>query len=136
LSSQSRPLQIAAGGIDQPEAAKRQGRGIAELAFAHVDQLEAAAAKIADETVGVVNAGDHANGGKLGLLGAGKHPDRHFDDALCLSDELGTVLGFARRCRGDRLDSGHAHLVDQRAEAAERPERTRHGVGAEPPGGR
>ena len=82
-----------------------------------------------------MNAGDDANGGELSLLGAGQYADRHFDDALGLSDELGTVLGFARRRRGDRLDPGHAHLVDQRAKAAERPQRTRHSIGAKPPSG-
>jgi hypothetical protein len=82
-----------------------------------------------------VNAGNDAQRGELGLLGAGKHPDRHVDDALGLGNKVRTVLRFARRRRSDGLDPGHAHLVDQRAKSSKRPERASHGFGAKPPGG-
>ena len=130
-----RLLEIAARRIDQPQAAEGKRRGIAELALAHVDQLEAAAAEIADEAVGVVNAGDDADGSEFRLLGAGQNLDRHVEDALGLGDKVRTILRFAGCRRGDSFDPAHVHLVDERAETAERPERAGDCIGAEPPSG-
>jgi len=131
----TRALEIATRGVDQPQAAERQGRGVAEPALAHIDQLEATAAEIADKAVGVVDTSDDANSGELCFLGAREHSDRHVEDALGLGDKLMTVLGFARRGGGDGLDACDAHLVDQRAEASKRSKRTGHSIGAEPPSG-
>src|SRR5262249_34673942 len=72
----SRALQITTRGIDQPQAPERKRRGVTEPALAHVDQLEAAAAEIADEAVCVVNSGNHADCSELRLLGAREHLDR------------------------------------------------------------
>ena len=56
-----------------------------------IDQLQAAAAEIAGKAVGGMDAGDDAERGKLGLLGAGENGDRPVEDALGLGDELRTV---------------------------------------------
>ena len=100
-----------------------------------IHEGDAATAKVADEAVGVVNAGDDTDGGKLGLLGARQHPDRHIEDALGLGDEVGPILRLARGRGGDRLDPGDAHLVDKRTEPAQRSERAGHGIGTETAGG-
>ena len=97
----------------------------------HVDQLQAAAAEVAGKAVGRMNARHDAERGKLGLPLAGQHVDFLAEDAFGLRDEVGTVLGLARRRRGDDLDMRNAELIDQRAKAPERPQRPLHRVGRE-----
>ena len=113
----------------KPPSGKR--RGIGQPAAPHVDQLQAAAAEIAGKAVSRMNARHDAERGKLGLLRARQHGDLLAEDAFGLRDEIGTVLGLARRRRGDDLDMRNAELIDQRAEAPERPERPLHRVGRE-----
>ena len=56
----------------EPQPAEREGLADADLALANIDDLEAAAAEIAGDAVGIVDAGDDAESGQPRLLGAGE----------------------------------------------------------------
>ena len=131
----ARFLEAAARGIDQPQTAKRKRRGIRQPAAPHIDQFQAAAAEIAGKAISRMNAGHDAERGKLGLPRARQHGDFLAENAFGLRDEIGTVLGFTRRRRGDDLDMRNAELIDQRAKAPKRPQRPLHRVGRELAGG-
>src|SRR5687767_9975690 len=65
----------AAREIDEPQGANGQGETIANGRIADIDELEAAAAKVAHDTVGVGYAGHHAKRGKLRFLLARQNVD-------------------------------------------------------------
>ena len=54
----------------QRQAAERQRHAAADAAALHVDQLERTAAEIADDAVGLVDAGDDAERGQFRLARA------------------------------------------------------------------
>ena len=60
-----------------------------------IDQFERAAAEVADDAVGPVEAGDDAERGQLGLALAGEHVDLGAADLLGRGDEVRAVLGVA-----------------------------------------
>ena len=130
----TRFFQAAARSVDQAQAAEGKRGGLPGLAVTHVDQLEAAASEITDDAIGAMDAGDDAQGSKLGLLPACEHMNRCIEGALGLRYELRPVLRLARRRRGKDLDPPGADLVEERAKASKRPERPGDGVGGEPPG--
>ena len=49
---------------------------------ADIDELERAAAEIADDAVGAMHAGNNAERGELGLLAAGEYVDLGADGAF------------------------------------------------------
>src|SRR5262249_12889800 len=95
---------------------------------------ETAAAEVAGEAVGSMKSGYDAESGKLGLLGAGQDGDLVGEDAFGLSDEFRTVLGVARRRRGDDLDMPCTELLHQRPEPPQRAKRALNRIGSEPTG--
>ncbi len=98
---------------------------------AHIDQFERAAAEIADDAIGAMHAGNHAERGELRLASAGQHFDVGADGALGELDEWRAVLGIAHRRRGDGEDFLDLHLFAQRAKTLERRECVLNSVGGE-----
>jgi hypothetical protein len=77
----------------------------------NINELERAAAEVADHAVRLVHAGDHAEGGQFRLARTGEHLDLYPDGALGKLDEAAAVLGVAAGGRGDRYQLLHAHRV-------------------------
>ena len=88
-------LERLRGDVLQREPAERQRHARLDSDTVQVDELERAAAEVADDTVGPVNAGDDAERRVLGLALAGKHVDLGPADALRLRDECAAVAGVA-----------------------------------------
>ena len=68
--------QRAPGQVLQPQAAERQRDAVADRHAVDVDQLEAAAAEVAGNAVGRMEAGDDAERGVMRLFAAGQDADR------------------------------------------------------------
>ena len=94
----------------------------ADRGMADLDQLEAAAAEIADDAVGVGDAGEHALPRPIAFLLAGEDA-RLEADGVDPGEEGGAVRGVAHGRGGDDAGADDAHLVDQQAEAVERGQR-------------
>ena len=90
------------GHVLQREAAERQRHAGPDPVPVDVGQLERAAAEIADDAVGLVEAGDDAERGQFRLALAGEDVDLGAADALGLGDEGLAVLGVAAGGGGDR----------------------------------
>jgi len=118
----------------QRQAAERQRDAAANLVAAHVDQFERAAAEIADDTVGLVNARDDAKRRQLGFARAGQDFDRNAADAFGLGDEIRPVGGVAARGGGDRINPPDPLHLAQRAKAAQRRQRLGDRVGRQQAG--
>src|SRR3954471_24130920 len=74
-------------GVLQREAAKRKRDTGADLRATHARAFERAAAEVADNAVGMMNAGNYAQGRQLRLPRAGKHADLRAADAFRGSDK-------------------------------------------------
>ncbi len=107
-------LQRFVRGILQRQASERQRHAAVNAVAANVDQFQRAAAEIADDAVGLVDAGNHAERRQFGLARARQDFDRHGADALCLGDEVGAVGGVAACGGGDRVDVADLHHPAQR----------------------
>jgi len=92
---------------------------LARAVPAHVDQFERAAAEIADDAVGMMDAGDHAERRQPRLARAGQDLDLYGADALGLRNEVGTVGGVAARGGRDREHAADLHHPAQRAKPLE-----------------
>ena len=101
----------------------------------HVDQLQRAAAEVADDAVRLVHAGDHPERGQIGLARAGEDLDRSAADALGLPDEGVAIARIAASGGSDRPDAAHVQNVAQSAEAPQRIERGVDGVLRQQAGG-
>jgi len=117
--------------VGEREAAERTRHAVPHLRTAYVDQFERAAAKIADNAVGPVHAGNHAERGEIGLARAGQDLDVRADGRFGELDESRPVLGVAAGGCGDRERPLHPHGVAQCAKTLERSERVLHGVGGQ-----
>ncbi|MHC2462963.1 hypothetical protein ACVIHD_001975 [Bradyrhizobium embrapense] len=118
----------------QCKAAERQRHAAAHAVAPDVDQFERAAAEVADDAVRIVHARDDAERRQLRFARSGENLDLGAADALCLGDEVRSVLGVAAGRGRDRVDA--ADLLDpaQRAKAAQRGERLVDGIGCEQAG--
>jgi hypothetical protein len=116
----------------QAQAAELQAVAGADLAPFHIGQLQAAAAEVAGDAVGVLEARDDAERGNARLVGAGEDGHLPAADRFHFGDEFGAVFRFARRRGGEHVDVAHAHLPRQRGEAAERALGLVHRIGGEP----
>ena len=113
----------ALGRLLQADAAERIGQPLADRVAVDVDQLERAAAEVAGDAVGIVDAGDDAVGGETGLVGAGQDLDLDTADAFELGDEGRAVLGLTRGGGRQHVEADRAALVGDVLEAAHRIER-------------
>ena len=127
-------FQRFAGDVLQGQAAQRQRHAAAHARAVNIDQFERSAAKIADDAVRLVNAGDDAERGEMSLALAREDRNARAADALGLGDECAPVACIAARGRRDRPDAPHVQDVAQRAEASQRVERRLDGVGGQQPG--
>jgi hypothetical protein len=92
------------------------------LAAADLDQFEAPAAKVADNSIGFWRARSNAFASEKRFLLGAQHLAIE-SDPLDLADEFVTVLGIADRGGRDDVCARDLHMVDQQAEAAKRGER-------------
>ena len=108
-SSVERAPALASDGR-QAQHAERQGNTIEHCTAPHANKLEAAAAKITDDAVGVGNRGNDAVSGCAGFILAAEQFD--YDAPRCRRlDECGTVACIADgRCRHGS-DCGDLHGV-------------------------
>ena len=105
----------------QSQAAERQRHPRLHLMAMHFGQLERAPAKIADDPVGLVEAGHDAERGKLRLALAGEHIHLAPADALCPGDEGFAVPGVPAGGGCDHPNaatSSRSHRARNRASAA------------------
>lgn len=120
--------------ILEREPAERQSHAAAHAVPAHVDQFERAAAEIADDAVGMMDARDHAERREPRLARARQDLDLHGADALGLRDEIGAVGGVAAGRGRDREHASDLHHTAQGAKALERGQRLVDGVRGEQAG--
>lgn len=111
------------------EAAERQRHAAAHAVLAHIDQLERAAAEIADDAVGMMDAGDHAERRQPCLARARQDFDLHGADALGFRDEVGAVGGIAAGCGRNRKHATDLHDAAQGPEPLQRGQRLVDGIG-------
>ena len=104
----------------QRQASERQRDAAADAAAMHVDQFERTAAEIADDAVGIVDAGDDAERGQFRLARPRQDFNGNAADAFGLGDEVGTVGGVAAGGGGDRIDAADLLNAAQRAKAPQR----------------
>ena len=83
--------------VGERKSAERARHAGARLRAADIDKLERAAAKVADNAVGAVNAGNDAERGQVGLARAGQHFDIGADRGFGKLDE--SAARFWRRGR-------------------------------------
>ena len=88
-------LDRAAGAVLQRKAAERQRGAGLDAGAVDIDQFERAAAEVADDAVGTMKAGNHAERGQLGLALAGNHVDLGAADLLGRGDEVLAVPRIA-----------------------------------------
>src|SRR6185437_9336402 len=106
--------------ILQRKAPERQRDAAAHLVAADVDQFQRAAAEIADDAIGLVDAGDDAERRQFGLSRTGENLDLGATDALGLGDEVRTVGRVAAGGGGDRVDAADLLDLAERVKAPER----------------
>src|ERR1039457_7151152 len=83
------------GDVLQGQAAKRQRHAAVHARAVHVDQLERAAAEVADDAVRLVDTGNDAERGEIGFAFARQNRDRRAADARRLVDEGAGVARVA-----------------------------------------
>ena len=112
----------------QRQASEPQRHPAANAVAAHVDQFQRPAAEIADDAIGVVDAGEDAERRQLRLARTRQDLDRTPADALGPGDEVGAVGGVAAGRGGDRVNAADFHHPAQRAETPQRGQRLVDGV--------
>ena len=115
-------LERLRGDVLQRQAAERQRDAVLTRVAVDLDQLERAAAEIADDAVRLVEAGHHAERGQFRLALAGEDVDLGAADALGLGDEGLAVLGVAAGGGRDRPElrrpRSRSHSARKRRSAA------------------
>ena len=106
--------------VGQGETAERPGQAAPRARAVDIDELERAAAEIADHAVRLMHAGDHAERGQFRLARARKDVDLGSHDAFGKLDKGAAVLGVTTGGGGDRQNFLHAHGRAQRPVALER----------------
>ena len=105
------------------QAAERQRHAAAHAVALDVDQLERAAAEVADDTVRIVDPGDDAKRGKFCFARAGQDMNPGAADPLSRGDEVGAVGGVAAGRGGDSVDATDFLDAAQCVEAPQRGQR-------------
>ncbi len=81
-------LQRLVRHVLQGKAAERQRHAGADAMTGHIDEFQRAAAEIADEAIGALDAGDDAQRRQMRFLRAGQHANGNTADALGAFDEM------------------------------------------------
>ena len=133
------PLANAAA-FGREHGGNRQGAdrqadvALADPVVLHLDRLEAAATEVADQARRPVEAGDHAETGKMSLLGATQHPHLEAGSLGDRADQGLAVAGAAHRLGREHIDARDLHRIADRTEAAAGLDGARKARLAEPPG--
>ncbi len=127
----AQPLLVI-GVFGQAKRPERQGGAVADLAEIDGDELDAAAAEIADDAVGLRDAGDDAESRQATLGGAVEDVDGHAAAPGRLGDELAPVARVAHGGGGDDVEPRHPDGTRERDETLQILERRADGVGIEP----
>ena len=120
---------LAALGIGlDPKHSERQRQAMPGVAAVDLDQFQAAAAKIADQPRRAGDPVQYPLAGVARLVGLADHPAGQSDRAH-FAHEVGAVGGLAHRRGRNHPDGSHMHVVEQSAEALQRPDRARSSLG-------
>ncbi len=115
-------LALAVRARIEPQHAERQRDSGCVAVRADFDQLEAPAAEVADNPVGLGDSRPHPFAGKSRFLLGAQHLAVEAD-VFDRAHELLAILGVADRGRRNHLGVLDLHMVDEQPEAAERGER-------------
>ncbi len=132
-----RAQRAAAALADGVEAKRADGQRdtVVRLAVGDADQLEAAAAEVADDAVGPGDAGDDAERGAARLGLAVDHLDL---EPACLAHRVEEALRIGRLpdgSGGDGAQVADAHVAREQREAGERGDGDLHRAARQPPVG-
>ena len=94
-----------------------------DLATANIHEFQRAPAHIADQPIGVHEAGQDAVRRQLGLALVAEDFDPCAADAFGLRDELVSVPGNTHRRGCERVEAFHTHMAHESAKAAQGSER-------------
>ena len=129
-----RLLDRLGGYVLQREPAERKRHAALDALALDLGQFERAAAEIADDAVGLVETGHHAERGQLRFPLAGQHVDLGAADALGLGDEGLAVVRIAASRRCDRPELRDLHPIAERPKASQSRQRLVDGIGGQQPG--
>ena len=105
---------------------------LADPVVEHLNHLEAAPAHVADQTGRPVEAGDHAESGEAGLLGAAEDPNLEAGGLGDRGDQRLAVRGLAHRLGSEHVGARYRHRVADRPEAPAGRDGARKALFAEP----
>ncbi len=125
---------LAARNLLQPEGAERRGHAPADLAAGNLGKLHRVAADVADESLCLGPAEQHALRRQPRLFLAVDDPELEAGLAFDQRLELRPVLGFAHRGGRDAGQRGQGHALGKRGETLQRRERPLAPPGVEPSG--
>ncbi len=126
-----RPVDAAAGRVDQPQAAERQRHRVPPACSGDVDQLEAAAAEIAGDPVGLAKAHQMP----LAASSASRSPERIWIGSPAATSPRAMKSGPSSASRTAAVAMARTFLTPRMrvigAEAGQRRQRALHAVAAE-----
>ena len=129
-----RLLERLCRNILERQSAERQGHAGFRPRAMHVNEFERAAAEIADDAVGTMEAGEDAERRVMRFAPAREHVDLGTADLGGLGNEGAPVGGVAAGGGREHPQLAHAHGIGQRAESAQRVQRLVGRLGVEEPG--
>ena len=124
----ARGLRITADGRKEPQWAERRRRLLRDLALLQGDQLETAAAEIADDAPGPRGAPQDARGRKPRLLFAALDSDRQSEHPVQGLREVSAVGCVADRRRRQKLETLDSHGLRQGDKSFETRDRLLHAL--------
>ena len=98
------------GLVHQRKSAKLERGALPDLLLLERDELERAAAKVARDAIGLVQAADDAERRQFRLALAGKELGLHAHEIMHARQEIRAVLRVARRGRRDDAGVSDVHL--------------------------
>src|SRR5260221_486752 len=122
---------LVIGVLGQAQGPERQGGALADLTEIDGNELDAAAAEIADDAVGLRNPGDDAERREMPLGGAVEDIDGNPAAPRRFGDELAPIARIAHGGGGDDVEPRHPDGARERDEALQILQRRRDGVGIE-----
>ena len=114
--------------VHQRKSAERQGLALAEAQALHIGKLQRAAAKIAHDAIGLIEARGRAERRKLRLATARQKLDGSADGLARGLEELLAIGGVARRRRRQHMDVADLHEIAEHPEPPQGAKRLRHAV--------
>ena len=128
----ARLVGIALALVHQAQRPQGQCKGSPGLARLDRHHVQAAAAQVGHQAVGIGNARHHALGRDACLVLARQNPDRPAPGRLGPADEFRAIAGIARRRRRHRVAHLHLQPVGDHAKARQRLQRRGAAFGMQP----